>query len=238
MQRLLFILTFLVLLIHSSKKYTRKKAKIVYEYLPQVILKYCNPGERFNFQDYKDPETLVCQSPSSGSNGGGGGSSVWGYLTAAVVATNVVANIVNNANENNNNNNNNNNNQDNTNNNNMNIGNSANSNMNMNMVIPVPGGRRSFEKSERGNTTEMSSLLNYLFCSLLSPQNSDKERNHKVSPIRLTNLFPVLQVVTASDLSSRVNKIAMSMIILHTFQKYSSLSLTTDLWLDYPLGLV
>ena len=49
--------------------------------------------------------------------GGGSSSNVWSYLTAGVVAVNVAANIVNNANENNNNNNNNNN-QDNTNNNN------------------------------------------------------------------------------------------------------------------------
>ena len=69
---------------------------------------------------------------------------MWGYLTAGVVAANVVANLVNNANENNNNNNNNDN-QDNTNNNNQNVGNSANSNMNMNIIIPVPGGR-SYEK--------------------------------------------------------------------------------------------
>ena len=66
---------------------------------------------------------------------GGSGTSVWGYLTAGVVAANVAANLVNNANENNNNNNNNNN-QDNTNNNNMNIGNSANNNANMNMLLP------------------------------------------------------------------------------------------------------
>ena len=96
-------------------------------------------------------------------------------LTAAVVATNVVANIVNNANENNNNNNNNNN-QDSTNNNNMNIGNSANSNINMNMVIQVPGRRRSFKQLEKGNITEMSSVLHYLFCPILS-QDRDKERN-------------------------------------------------------------
>ena len=51
------------------------------------------------------------------TGGGGGSSSIWGYLTAGVVAANVVANIVNNANENNDNNNNNDN-QDNTNNNN------------------------------------------------------------------------------------------------------------------------
>ena len=92
-----------------------------------------------------------------------------------MVATNVVANIVNNANENNNNNNNNNN-QENTNNNNMNIGNSANSNMNMNMVIPVPGGRRSFDQLEKGNKTEMSSLIHRLFCSILS-QDRNKGRN-------------------------------------------------------------
>ena len=71
---------------------------------------------------------MICQKQSinSGSGSLGGGTSVWGYLTAGVVAANVVANLVNNANENNNNNNNNDN-QDNTNNNNMNIGNSVNS---------------------------------------------------------------------------------------------------------------
>ena len=36
MQKLLCILTLLVLPIQSSKKYKRKKANIVYEYLPQV----------------------------------------------------------------------------------------------------------------------------------------------------------------------------------------------------------
>ena len=96
----------------------------------------------FNCKGYKDPETVICQKQSinSGSGSLGVGTSVWGYLTAGVVAANVVANLVNNANENNNNNNNNDN-QDNTNNNNMNIGNSVNSNMNMNIIIPVPGGR-------------------------------------------------------------------------------------------------
>ena len=127
-----------------------------------------------SYQDYKDPETVICQSPSSGENGGGGGgNSVWGYLTAAVVAANVVANIVNNVNANNNNNNNNNN-QDSTNNNNMNIGNSANSNSNMNIIIPVPGGRRSLQQLQSGNNTEMSSLLHSLLCSTLA-QNNNKE---------------------------------------------------------------
>ena len=126
-----------------------------------------------SYQDYKDPETVICQSPSSGENGGGGGgNSVWGYLTAAVVAANVVANIVNNVNANNNNNNNNN--QDSTNNNNMNIGNSANSNSNMNIIIPVPGGRRSLQQLQSGNNTEMSSLLHSLLCSTLA-QNNNKE---------------------------------------------------------------
>ena len=91
---------------------------------------------------------MVCPSPSpGGGGGGGGGTSVWGYLTAGVVAANVVANLVNNANQNNNNNNNNN--QDSSNNNNMNVGNSANSNMNMNIIIPVPGGRAASPRVSR-----------------------------------------------------------------------------------------
>ena len=121
-------------------------------------------------QDYKAPETVVCPSPSpGGGGGGGGGTSVWGYLTAGVVAANVVANLVNNANQNNNNNNNNNN-QDSSNNNNMNVGNSANSNMNMNIIIPVPGGRAasprvsravpcSAESHESGNKGRINQFL-------------------------------------------------------------------------------
>ena len=120
---------------------------------------------------------MICQTSShSGGGGGGGGTSVWGYLTAGVVAANVVANLVANANENNNNNNNNDN-QDNTNNNNMNIGNSANSNMNMNILIPVPGGRRSLESHESVNTTNITSfsrLTESLLCLLFSDE-SDKE---------------------------------------------------------------
>ena len=85
---------------------------------------------------------------------GGGGSSIWGYLTAGIVATTVAANIVNNANENNNNNNNNNN-QDNTNSNNMNIGNSVNNNMNMNLLIP---GRRAFTADQDIQTTRNNQL--------------------------------------------------------------------------------
>ena len=104
---------------------------------------------------------MICQKQSinSGSGSLGGGTSVWGYLTAGVVAANVVANLVNNANENNNNNNNNDN-QDNTNNNNMNIGNSVNSNMNMNIIIPVPGGR-SFDQM-------FKKILHPALCKLLS----------------------------------------------------------------------
>ena len=102
-------------------------------------------------QDYKAPETVVCPSPSPGG-GGGGGTSVWGYLTAGVVAANVVANLVNNANQNNNNNNNNNN-QDSSNNNNMNINNNDNSNMNMNMVSMAMGGR------QLGSSSNMYPLL-------------------------------------------------------------------------------
>ena len=61
----------------SYKKHRRKKIKIEYEYLPE---------------DYKEHhDTKICTRPTKG--GGGGGSSVWGYLTAAVVAANVAANI-------------------------------------------------------------------------------------------------------------------------------------------------
>merc|ERR1712106_190489 len=112
----------------KKKVHKRKKIKIEYEYLPQ---------------DYKDPATVICTKPTKPSKGGSG-TSVWGYLTAGVVAANVAANLVNNANENNNNNNNNNN-QDNTNNNNMNVGNSANMNTNMNMLLP---GKRSLSTGD------------------------------------------------------------------------------------------
>ena len=55
-----------------------KKIKIEYEYLPE---------------DYEEQHTTkICRRPTKGG-GGGGGSSVWGYLTAAVVAANVAANI-------------------------------------------------------------------------------------------------------------------------------------------------
>ena len=62
----------------SYKKHRRKKIKIEYEYLPQ------------EYEEHVD--TKICKSPTKGG-GGGGGSSVWGYLTAAVVAANVAANI-------------------------------------------------------------------------------------------------------------------------------------------------
>ena len=62
----------------SYKKHRRKKIKIEYEYLPE---------------DYeKHHDTKICRRPTKGG-GGGGGTSVWGYLTAAVVAANVAANI-------------------------------------------------------------------------------------------------------------------------------------------------
>ena len=61
----------------SYKKHRRKKIKIEYEYLPQ------------DYEEHQD--TKICTRPTKG--GGGGGSSVWGYLTAAVVAANVAANI-------------------------------------------------------------------------------------------------------------------------------------------------
>ena len=64
----------------SYKKHRRKKIKIEYEYLPQ------------EYEEHVD--TKICKSPTKGGGGGGGGgSSVWGYLTAAVVAANVAANI-------------------------------------------------------------------------------------------------------------------------------------------------
>ena len=71
---------------------------------------------------------------------------MWGYLTAGVVAVNVAANIVNNANSNNNNNNNNNN-QNSQNSNNENVGNSANSNSNSNSIVP---GKRALSRGRAG----------------------------------------------------------------------------------------
>jgi len=149
------LLTLLLLLLpHVSGKrpvhHQRKKVEIKYEYLPQ---------------DYKDPKTVICTKPQPPSKGGGG-SSIWGYLTAGIVATTVAANIVNNANENNNNNNNNNN-QDNTNSNNMNIGNSDNNNMNMNLLIP---GRRSFPtESSQTNDNIQNKTLGVLCPFLAGP---------------------------------------------------------------------
>ena len=64
--------------ISSKKKHRRKKIKIEYEYLPE------------DYEEHHD--TKICTRPTKGG-GGGGGSSVWGYLTAAVVAANVAANI-------------------------------------------------------------------------------------------------------------------------------------------------
>ena len=63
----------------SYKKHRRKKIKIEYEYLPQ------------DYEEHHD--TKICTRPTKGGGGGGGGSSVWSYLTAAVVAANVAANI-------------------------------------------------------------------------------------------------------------------------------------------------
>ena len=126
-------------------------------------------------QDYKAPETVVCPSPSPGG-GGGGGTSVWGYLTAGVVAANVVANLVNNANQNNNNNNNNN--QDSSNNNNMNVGNSANSNMNMNIVIPVPGGRAADARRARASPRVSRAVP----CSAESHESGNKGRIYQFLP--------------------------------------------------------
>ena len=63
----------------SYKKHRRKKIKIEYEYLPQ------------DYEEHHD--TKICTRPTKGGGGGGGGSSVWSYITAAVVAANVAANI-------------------------------------------------------------------------------------------------------------------------------------------------
>ena len=127
-------------------------------------------------QDYKAPETVVCPSPSPGG-GGGGGTSVWGYLTAGVVAANVVANLVNSANQNNNNNNNNNN-QDSSNNNNMNVGNSANSNMNMNIILPVPGGRAADARRARASPRVSRAVP----CSADSHESGNKGRIYQFLP--------------------------------------------------------
>ena len=130
-------------------------------------------------QDYKAPETVVCPSPSpggGGGSGGGGGTSVWGYLTAGVVAANVVANLANNANQNNNNNNNNN--QDSSNNNNMNVGNSANSNMNMNIILPVPGGRAADARRARASPRVSRAVP----CSAESRESGNKGRIYQFLP--------------------------------------------------------
>ena len=112
-----------------------------------------------------------------GGSGGGGGTSVWGYLTAGVVAANVVANLVNSANQNNNNNNNNNN-QDSSNNNNMNVGNSANSNMNMNIIIPVPGGRAADARRARASPRVSRAVS----CSAESRESGNKGRIYQFLP--------------------------------------------------------
>ena len=181
---LFHFLPFLGLLLHvDGKVHKRKKVEIKYEYLPQVYkaskqkvdqttqqgnIKNSNTTGLQGSQNchlhqatapikrFSKWQNNICQrgTTSNPISPGGGGSSIWGYLTAGIVATTVAANIVNNANENNNNNNNNNN-QDNTNSNNMNIGNSVNNNMNMNLLIP---GRRAFTADQDIQTTSNNQL--------------------------------------------------------------------------------
>ena len=57
-----------------------------------------------------DEKTLICPSPHPTPASGSSSFSVFGFMTAAVVASTVAANLVNNVNNNNNNNNNNDNN--------------------------------------------------------------------------------------------------------------------------------
>jgi len=137
----------------KSKYKKKKKPKVTYQYVPD---------------DYEAP-TVVCTKPSKPS--GGGGSSVWGYMTAAVVATTVAANIVNNANENNNNNNNNNN-EDNKNNNNQNVNSDMNSNMNVNMVAPG----RSLASSIFDDSGKLLTFATLFIASLLSGER-EKDTN-------------------------------------------------------------
>ena len=85
MKSILVLTLYIWLTAQKTAKYKQKKIKIEYEYLPQ---------------GYKDPETVICQKTATSSGAGGGGTSVWGYLTAGVVAANVVANIANNVNSN------------------------------------------------------------------------------------------------------------------------------------------
>ena len=144
---------------------------------------------------------------------GGSGTSVWGYLTAGVVAANVAANLANNANQNNNNNNNNNN-QDNTNNNNMNLGNSMNNIMNMNMLLP---GRRSFQSpsvsSSNLQTLTGFTLFTGAFLNRESRLNeSQLTVNHTIDRL-FCSLFSTSKEVTgASDVLNKMVRLYLALI--------------------------
>merc|ERR1712241_416153 len=88
-----------------------------------------------------DSTPLLCPNPNVPIPSQQGGSmSIWSYMTAAIVATTVASNMVNNVNSNNN--------LDNQNINNINMNAGENSNMNMNLIMP--GGKRSLETTVMG----------------------------------------------------------------------------------------
>ena len=160
---------------------------------------------------------------------------MWGYLTAGVVAANVAANLVNNANQNNNNNNNNNN-QDNTNSNNMNVGNSANMNTNMNMLLP---GKRSLNPSDLLPTRALYAVTGVALGSLaLHSGDLLTHLRHNLSPRQAldralcTTLSSPGPVSDVSKLVIKLNKIALSLITSDIFQNILSLEQA----LDFSLG--
>ena len=160
---------------------------------------------------------------------------MWGYLTAGVVAANVAANLVNNANQNNNNNNNNNN-QDNTNNNNMNVGNSANMNTNMNMLLP---GKRSLAPPNSTLPIALRTLTGVAVGSLalysgdfLSHFRQSLSPRQALDKALCTSLSSPDQVSDVGGLMIKVNKIALSLITSDMFQNIISLEQA----LDFSLG--
>ena len=160
---------------------------------------------------------------------------MWGYLTAGVVAANVAANLVNNANENNNNNNNNNN-QDNTNNNNMNVGNSANMNTNMNMLLP---GKRSISSSK--DLVPVSALRTFTGLALGSGAlyTGDMWRHlqdtlslrETLNRLFCTTLSSPREVFDVNDVLLKITKIALGLLTSDLFQNV----LSFEQALDYSL---
>ena len=155
---MLYLTVFLKLLIFLVSSSNKSQARQEYTYIPDSACR-------------RDPP------PSSSP----GSFSLWGFLTAGIVASTVVGNIISSINSNNNNNNNNdNNNQINNNNVNMNMNDGQNSNMNTNMIIP---GRRKrdlrhgndIDFDDDTKTSGPNSLKNcalYVLCRALHDENN------------------------------------------------------------------